>query len=228
MNGEAGGSGEAGAGGRLLSVGLTGGIACGRSTVGSYFSALGACVVDMDEVAHDLMKPSGEAVGALTAAFGEKVVDAAGGIDRRRLGGIVFHDAGARRRLEAILHPMIRAAAGRIIEAFARSRGGGIAITDAALLVETGGYRRYHRLIVVSCRPELQLERLMKRDGLSEQEASARIAAQLPLADKERLADYIIETSGSRARTQARAREVFGLLQEDLDRLPDLPRRRAS
>ena len=211
------------AGGRILSVGLTGGIACGRTTVCSILTRLGACVVDMDAVAHLLVAPGGAAVARVEAAFGAGFLDATGGIDRKALGALVFGDTKSRRRLEGILHPMILAETGRIIEAFAAARGRGIAVSDAALLVETGGYRRYDRLVVVFCDPKLQLRRLMARDGLSQTDALARIAAQAPLDEKKELADYLIDTSTTLAETESRTHELYASLLEDLERLPDLP-----
>jgi dephospho-CoA kinase len=210
---------------KILSVGLTGGIACGRTTVCAVFARLGACVVDMDDLAHRLVAPGGAAVEKVAAEFGGRYLDERGGIRRKDLGKVVFRDAAARARLEAILHPMILAEAARIIEDFGAERGRGIAVTDAALLVETGGYRRYPRLVVVFCDPDLQLRRLMVRDGLSEPDALARIAAQAPLAQKKLLADYLIDTSGTLAETEARTHEVYAMLLDDLDRYPDLPAR---
>lgn len=211
---------------RILSVGLTGGIACGRTTVGRILARLGACVVDMDEVAHRLVAAGGGAVTQVAAAFGPGYLDPSGGIDRKALGALVFHDEAARARLETILHPLILRETERIIERFAEERGRGIAVSDAALLVETGGYRRYHRLVVVHCSPELQLRRLMARDNLGEAEARARIGAQAPLEEKKLHADYLIDTSGTLTDTGTRAHEVYALLLEDLDLLPDLPPRR--
>jgi dephospho-CoA kinase len=213
---------------RVLSVGLTGGIACGRTTVGAILARLGACVVDMDDLAHRLVAPGGAAVDAVVEAFGPEYRDDHGGIKRRMLGALVFTDESARSRLESILHPLILKEAERIIGDFGRARGRGIAVTDAALLVETSGYRRYDRLVVVACDPELQLRRLMARDGLSEQDARLRIAAQAPLESKKALADFVIDTSGTLAETEARTHEVYAMLLEDLDRYPDLPARRRS
>jgi len=211
----------------LLRVGLTGGSACGCTTVYGILARLGACIVDMDEVGHGLTGPGGAAVDQVAAAFGERFRDAGGGIDRRAMGDLVFSDRQARARLERILHPLIIAESERIVADFAAEHGRGIAISDAALLVETGGYRRYDRLVVVFCHPALQLRRLMARDALSEARARARIAAQAPLEEKRLLADYTIDTSGTLADTEARAHGVYALLLDDLDRLPDLPDRRA-
>ncbi|HKY32854.1 MAG TPA: dephospho-CoA kinase [Candidatus Polarisedimenticolia bacterium] len=211
---------------RLLRVGLTGGIACGRTTVGGIFARLGACVIDMDLIAHQLTAPGGAAVEEVAAAFGDPV-RSRGGIDRKALGAIIFSDAAARARLESILHPRITAESERLVRDFAASKARGIAIVDAALLVETGGWRRYDRLVVVACDPELQLRRLMARDNLDQAEAQARIAAQAPLAEKKLVADYVLDTSGTLAETEALAHEVYSMLVDDLDRLPDLPDRRS-
>jgi dephospho-CoA kinase len=211
---------------RLLTVGLTGGIACGRSTLGRLFARLGACVIDMDHLAHALLAPGGTGVEPVAAAFGSGVRAAGGGIDRAALGSLVFADAAARSRLEAILHPMIIEESERRVREFGASHPRGIAMVDAALLVETGGWRRYQRLVVVACDPALQLQRLMARDGLTEAQARARIGAQAPLAEKLLLADYVIDTSGTLSQSEARAHEVYAQLREDLDMLPDLPERR--
>ncbi len=213
---------------RVLDVGLTGGIACGRTTVGGIFSRLGALVLDMDKVAHELMAPGGGAVESVAAAMGKEFLDAHGGIDRRALGARVFADRSARARLESILHPMILEVCQHRVAEFGIRRGRGIAISDAALLVETGGHRRYQRLVVVFCEPGLQLRRLMARDGFSEEEARLRIGSQLPLEEKKKVADYLIDTSGTLAMTETRAREVYARLLEDLDTLPDLPPRRSA
>lgn len=211
---------------RVLSVGLTGGIACGRTTICSMLARLGACIVDMDLLAHKLVAPGGAAVDDVAAAFGAGYLDDHGGIRRKALGAMVFQDAAARAQLEKILHPLILRESEKIIHDFAASRGRGIAITDAALLVETGGYRRYDRLVVVACEPDLQLRRLMARDALSEPEARARISAQASLEEKKALADYVIDTSGTLAETEARTHQVYAMLLEDLLLYPNLPDRR--
>ena len=211
----------------ILTVGLTGGIACGRTTIGATLTRLGACVIDMDELAHRLVEPGGAAARLVADAFGPKYVDEQGGIRRKTLAALVFRDAEARERLEKILHPLILVESERVLDDFAASRGRGIGIIDAALLVETGGWRRYDRLIVVVCDPVLQLRRLMARDELGEQEARARIAAQAPLAEKKLLADYVIDTSSTLAETETRTHEIYAMLLEDLERHPNLPDRRA-
>ncbi|MFQ5846031.1 MAG: dephospho-CoA kinase, partial [Planctomycetota bacterium] len=150
---------------RVLRVGLTGGIACGRTTVARVLVRLGARVVDADAIAHRLLAPGGEAVSQVAAAFGRGCLDSAGGVDRRALATLVFSDRGALARLEAILHPLILAESERLLGDFARVKRSGIAVLDAALLVETGAHGRYDRLVVVACDPDLQVGRLMARNG---------------------------------------------------------------
>ena len=203
----------------LLEVGLTGGIASGKSTVDAILERLGAHIIDADLLVHDLLQPGMHEHERVVQRFGTGVVDRKGRVDRKALARIVFADDAARADLNAILHPAVRREETRIKDALA-SRGGGVVITDAALLVETGRHRDYQRLIVVACDPGLQLTRLLARDGgLSADEARSRLAAQAPLEAKVSQADYVIDTSGSMAETEARAHAVYQRLVEDLDRL---------
>jgi len=209
----------------VLKVGLTGGIACGWSTLSAVFEERGMLVLDADKVAHSLMVEGGAAVSAVAAEFGPGVISGKG-IDRPALGRIVFQDAGARARLEAILHPRILAILEAGTAAFEARRKPGIVVVDAALMVETGSWRRYQRLVVARAPRETQIERLMARDRITKDAAEARIAAQAPIEDKVALADYVIETGGSLEGTLQRTRQVAGMLEEDLSLLPDLPSRR--
>jgi dephospho-CoA kinase len=211
----------------VLRVGLTGGIACGRSTVAAMLAAPGRLILDADSVVHALLAEGGAAVPSVAEAFGPAVVAAGGGISRAALGRLVFTDAAARRTLESLLHPMVTRTLAADTESFERRHGSGIVVVDAALMVETGTYRGYHRLLVVHCPSEVQRERLMRRDRLTEAEAEARIAAQAPLGEKIALADYLIDTGGTMDQTARGAAEVARLLEEDLRALPNLaPRRR--
>ena len=181
----------------MLKVGLTGGIAVGKSTVVSMFEALGAVCFDADRIAREVVEPGRPALRAVVDEFGESVLGADGALDRAALGRIVFADAARRARLEAILHPPIIAEQDRL----AREAGGrdpdAVVIVDAALMIESGGYRRFDALIVVHCDAATQLDRLMRRSGLSRDEALARIGAQMPQAEKLRYADYAVDTSGT-------------------------------
>jgi dephospho-CoA kinase len=201
----------------LLEVGLTGGIASGKTTVDAVLERLGAHVIDADAIVHALLRDPTPERAAVIAAFGSGITTPEGAVNRRALAPLVFEDAEARSRLNAILHPGVRREEARLKDEI-RAAGGGVVITDAALLVETGRYRDYDRLLVVSCDPALQLSRLLAREpGLSIVEARARLAAQAPLAAKLAVADYVIETSGSLAETESRARMTYRLLIEDLE-----------
>jgi len=198
----------------MLRVGLTGGIACGKSHVLTRLSARGFHVLDLDLLAHEVMAPGGAAHAAVVEAFGPGVLLPGGGIDRKRLGTIVFADRVARERLGAIVHPRVREDESRRAAAWAADRNA-VVVSDAALLVEAGVHLRFDRLVVVHCRPEQQLARLLLRDGIDEAGARARIAAQMPLSEKRRFAHFEIDTSASFEDT---AQQVDRLA-EALDRL---------
>ena len=178
----------------MLRVGLTGGIACGKSEVVRRLAAAGLPTLDLDRVAHELVAPGLPGHAAVALAFGPAVLAPDGSIDRRGLGARVFADPGARLLLNGILHPRIRAEeesrASRL-----ESRPGALLVTDAALLVETGTHLRFDRLVVVHCRPDQQVARLRARDGLSEEAARARLAAQMPIDTKVRFAHVSIDAS---------------------------------
>jgi dephospho-CoA kinase len=178
----------------ILRVGLTGGIASGKSTVSRMLGALGAEIIDADAIAHQALEPGSPAHDRVVARFGRDVLDDHGRIDRKILGARVFADADARRALEAIVHPEVLRQASRRFDDAARS-GRRIAVFDAALLVESGFHERLDRLIVVRCSAASQIARLLER-GLSEDEARARIAAQAPLERKLTHADVVIDTDG--------------------------------
>jgi dephospho-CoA kinase len=205
----------------VLRVGLTGGIATGKTTVGRIFATLGATVLDADEIAHRLVEKAGAAYGRVVEAFGEAILTEEGAVDRRRLGRIIFADPKRRALLESILHPLIRDEEARLVDLLADTGQGRIAVTNAALLIETGFYRDYHRVIVVHCSPDEQVSRILKRDDLSEEEARARIAAQMDHREKLKVAHYAIDTTPGFAATETRARAVFRHLQQDLQALSE-------
>jgi dephospho-CoA kinase len=214
----------------VIRVGLTGGIACGKSYVRTRLEAAGFRTLDLDAVAHEVMLPGGSAHADVVAAFGPAIVGADGRIDRRILGPIVFADPAARRRLDGIVHPRVRDEETRRMEAFAAD-GAPCAVTDAALLVETGQHARFDRLVVVHCPPAEQLRRLLARDGLDPAAARARIAAQMPVDEKRTFAHLEVDTSGSFTATDAAvdrvAAELRRLRREAAVR-PSLARARAA
>jgi dephospho-CoA kinase len=199
----------------MLRVGLTGSIAVGKSFVTSVFAELGCHVLDADETAREVVLPGSTGLRSVAEVFGEEVLNTDGTLNRRQLGAIVFADEAKRQKLNQLLHPFIIARQDEIMRAWEAEDPNGIGIIDAALMIESGGYRRFDKLIVVHCRPEVQLERLMLRSGLGRDEAQARIDAQMPQAEKQKFADYLIDTSDGFELTKARTHEVH----KDLVRL---------
>lgn len=201
----------------LRLFGLTGGVASGKSTVAARFRACQVPVIDADDVARQVVAPGTEGLDEVLAAFGVELRRPDGALDRARLAERVFADGAARQRLNAILHPRIRAEADRQAEALA-VRGVELCCYEAALLVESGLADRYRPLVVAVAPVELQIARLMQRDGLDERAARQRIAAQLPLAEKIAVADFVVDTSGSLAETASRADDALAAVRARLDR----------
>jgi dephospho-CoA kinase len=188
----------------VLRVGLTGGIACGKSHVLRRLGARGLGTMDLDAVAHAVMAPGGTAYADVVAAFGHGILGPDEAIDRGRLGALVFGDPAARSRLDSMVHPRVREEEAR--RAAAReAEGAAVLVSDAALLVEAGAHLRYDRLVVVHCPPAEQLRRLVERDGLAEAAARARIDSQMPVGEKVRFAHVAIDTLGTIEATESRA-----------------------
>jgi dephospho-CoA kinase len=196
----------------MLRVGLTGSIGVGKSFVASVFVELGCHVLDADQTAREVVMPGTDGLRALTEAFGEEILNTDGSLDRKRLGARIFADPGERERLNHILHPFIIARQDEILNAWEAEDPDGIGIVDAALMIESGGYQRFDKLIVVHCRPEVQLERLMLRDKLSRDEALRRINSQMPQEEKQKFADYLIDTSDGFESTRSRSVEIYNKL----------------
>lgn len=181
----------------MLKVGLTGSIAVGKSYVLSVLAELGCVTFDADRIAHLVMEPGRPAYDDVLREFGEAVLAADGSIDRKTLGAIVFADEARRKRLNEIVHPRVIEEQNRLLgDAQARDPNG-IAVIDAALMIESGGYRRFDKLIVVYCGRETQIERLMRRAGIPREAAEQRLAAQMSSEEKLRYADYRINTEGT-------------------------------
>ena len=196
----------------MLKVGLTGSIAVGKSFVLVIFRELGCHVLDADKTAREVVEPGTKGLAEIVENFGDDVLLPDGSLDRKKLGRIVFADEGKRQLLNSIVHPLVIEAQNEWIEQRERNDPDGVAIVDAALMIESGGYKRFDKLIVVWCRPEIQLERLMLRDGLSTEEASRRVAAQMPQEEKKSYADYLIDTSNGFEDTRDQTTEIFGRL----------------
>ena len=174
----------------MLRVGLTGSIGVGKSFVTWVFEELGCHVLDADVTAREVVMPGTPGLLAITEEYGEEVLNPDGTLNRKQLGALVFADENRRQRLNHILHPFIIPRQDEIMRGWEAEDPNGIGIIDAALMIESGGYKRFDKLIVVHCRPEVQLERLMLRDKLSRDEALRRINSQMPQEEKLRFGDY--------------------------------------
>ena len=204
----------------MLAIGLTGGIASGKSVVRRRLEERSVKTLDADLVVHDLFAAKTTVTEALEARFGPDIVTPNGSIDRKTLGTMVFKDEKARKDLEAIVHPAVSEA----IDAFlkkAKKKGESLAVVDAALMYETGSYKRYDLVVVTYCPSNLQKERLMQRDHLSSEEADKRIAAQLPIEEKKQRADYVIDTSTTMTETLYRTEELLEALLAESQARPE-------
>ena len=177
-------------------IGLTGGIATGKSTVSRILVQRGHAVVDADQLARDVVKAGTDGYQAVVQAFGPDAVAPNGELDRKKIGAIVFRDKSKLDLLESIIHPRVKKLAQTKREELA-FEGRKLAFYDVPLLFEKSMKPLFDHVVVVACRPEVQLERLIKREGLSEEEAKRRISAQLPIIDKVKLADAVIRNDGS-------------------------------
>jgi len=196
----------------MLKVGLTGSIAVGKTFVCQVLAELGCHVLDADNVARDVVKPNTTGWVKIRAAFGSEVFEQNDELDRKKLGAIVFADEEKRQLLNSIVHPLVIAEQDKWLrekEAEAPDSAHSIAVVDAALMIESGGYRRFDKLVVVWCRAEIQVERLIKRNFLSREEAERRIASQMSQEEKKKYADYLIDTSESFEPTRRQTEELF-------------------
>lgn len=198
----------------MLRIGLTGGIASGKSVVRRVFEEAGIPMLDADALAHALLGPGGALVAEVLAAFGEEMRGEDGGMDRRRLGGRVFGDEEARNRLNGLVHPRIREEIAEFLDR-SEKEGRPAAGVEAALMIETGSAALYDSVVAVVCRPEQQRERLRARSGMTAEEAAVRIAAQMSPLEKARRADRLVDASGTLAETQEAAFALARTLLEE-------------
>jgi dephospho-CoA kinase len=193
----------------MLRVGLTGSIAVGKSFVSCVLAELGCRVLDADETAREVVALNSPALRDVVAKFGTEILKSDGTLDRTKLGALVFADSEKRATLNSILHPYIIAEQDQTLREWEAVDPNGIAVVDAALMIESGGYKRFDKLIVVHCRDDVQLERVMARNNLSCEEAERRIAAQMPQEEKKKFADYLIDTSDGFEAARKRTKDVY-------------------
>ena len=192
-----------------MRVGLTGGLACGKSFVGEALAGLGCHLLLADQLGHEALLPGGEAYQPVVREFGREILDTKGEIDRRALAALVFTDPERLARLNGFIHPVVMRREEEWLARIAAEDPHGIAVVEAAILIETGSYRRFDRLIVVVCDEEQQVQRSMKRDGVAREEVLARLKRQMPVAEKRKFADYTINTSGTKEETLRQTRAVY-------------------
>ncbi len=196
----------------MLKVGLTGSIAVGKTYVVSVLAELGCVTFDADKVAHSVMEPGRPAYEGIVREFGEGVLAPDRSIDRQKLGAIVFGDEARRIRLNEIVHPRVIEEQNCLLQQAEAKDPDGIAVIDAALMIESGGYKRFDKLIVVYCDRETQIERLMRRSQITREDAERRVAAQMSSDEKREYADYEIDTSGGYDQTRRKVVEVHSEL----------------
>jgi dephospho-CoA kinase len=198
----------------MLRVGLTGGIACGKSFVGETLAGFGCYLIQADELGREVMAPGGEAYDAIVREFSSDILAPDGSIDRPRLAALVFQNPERLARLNALVHPPVLRREAELADAFFAREPHGIAVVEAAILIETGSYRRFDKLILVFCAQEQQVERALRRERAVEADVRARIGRQMPLEEKRKYADYVIDTSGTKNETLRQTRAVYDALRK--------------
>lgn len=196
----------------MLRVGLTGSIGVGKSFVAGVFAELGCHVVDADETARVVVAPGSTGLTKVVEEFGEGFLQSDGRLDRGKLGALIFADPVKRNALNSILHPYIIAEQDKLLRSWEEQDPNGIGIVDAALMIESGGSKRFDKLIVVHCSDEVQIARLMARNSFKREQAQERVAAQMSQDEKKAFADYLIDTSGDFESVRRRTEEVFAEL----------------
>ena len=202
----------------MLLVGLTGGIASGKSLVSRMFRDLGAHIIDADRIVHELFAPGQQVREEVIGHFGEEILREGGCVDRRKLGEIVFNDAGKRAWLNSCLHPKVFEAYHARVKRLAKQEPKAITVFDAALLFETGFHKNMDRTVVVYADEHQQLSRLQERNGLTREQAIVRLKSQMPLDEKSNHADYVINNTGTREETERQAKAVFEQLRREAEK----------
>ena len=197
----------------MISVGLTGGIGCGKSTVAGIFASLGAVTVNSDEIGRTLMQPGNVVYDRIVSGFGSEVVDSSGQLDRAKLADIVFHSSEKLKHLNAIVHAPVLREIDRQVQLARRKDLNAFILVESAVLFEAGQNRRFDKMVVVWCRTDQQVERYVAKSRISVEDVQRRMAAQMSGEEKKRLADYVIDTSGSIEDSERQSTEIFTQLQ---------------
>ncbi len=193
----------------MIKVGLTGGYASGKSFVAAEFERLGCRLIYADRLGHAVLQPGGGAYRPAVEQFGPDILDPSGRIDRKKLAAIVFASPELLERLNSFVHPAVFRLEEDLLAGFAAENPRGIAMLEAAILIETGRYAALDRLILTACSSETQIARGIKRDGMTREQVLARISRQMPLAEKKKYADYVIDTDGPKETTVRQVETVY-------------------
>ena len=196
----------------MLKVGLTGGLACGKTFVGEELARLGCYIVQADEIGHEVLAPGGEAYRPVIEEFGPGILTPDGHIDRRLLAAGVFGAPERLAKLNSLVHPAVFRREEQLMTGFAARDPHGIAVVEAAILIETGSYGRFDRMVLVTCAEEQQVDRAMRREGALEADVRARLSRQMPLEEKRKYADFVISTAGDKEDTIRQTRAVYEAL----------------
>ena len=199
----------------MLKVGLTGGLASGKTFVARLLEELGCHLLQADRLGHEVLRPGGEAREDVIGEFGPGILAGNGEIDRKALGALVFADPARLKALNALVHPHVFRRREEWFRALAGREPAAIGVVEAAIMIESGSYKRYDKLILAACPAELQIARYREREGASEDEARARLSHQMPLSEKRKYADYIVDTSGSEEETGRQVRVIYRRLKEE-------------
>ncbi|MCZ6489020.1 MAG: dephospho-CoA kinase [Acidobacteria bacterium] len=197
----------------MISVGLTGGIGCGKSTVAGMFASLGAVTINSDDIGRTLMQPGNVVYDRIVSGFGSEMVDASGQLDRAKLADIVFHDLEKLKHLSAIVHAPVLREIDRQVQLARRKDPNAVILVESAVLFEAGQNRRFDKMVVVWCNPEQQVERYVAKSRIAVEDVRRRMDAQMPGEEKKRLADFVIDTSGPMEDSEKQSGEVFTQLQ---------------
>jgi dephospho-CoA kinase len=195
-------------------IALTGGLATGKTFVGEALRNLGCHLIQADELGHQVLAQDGEGYDAVVQCFGRDIPDD-GSINRRRLAAIVFNDPERLQVLNSIVHPAVRERERQMVADIVAREPDAVIVIEAAIHIETGGYKNYDKLILVVCSEEQQIQRAMKRGNVTRAEVEARLHRQMPLSEKRKYADYVIDTSGEKEQTLIQVAEVYNLIKSD-------------
>ena len=199
----------------MMRVGLTGGLASGKSFVGKLLAELGCHVLEADKLGHQVLEPAGPAYAPVLQTFGPQILDPQDRIDRKKLGALVFAHPHQLEKLNRIVHPLVFQLQEEWFGQVAQSDPQAIAVVEAAIMIEIGSYRRYDQLILAHCSERQQIERAMARDHATEQAIKDRLARQMPIEEKKRFANFLVDTSGTTDQTRHQVKAVYDALRKE-------------